>query len=414
VTARDDERPDTTGYATMKTQPLILSKDQERRLIAGHCWIYSNEINTKATPLKDLQPGQPVAIRSDHDRWIGHGYANPHSLICARVVSRDPTQPLSPTLWLKRIHEALALRERLYTRPFYRLIFGESDGMPGLVVDRYGDLLAVQITTAGMERVQGEILAALEQVLRPKAIVLRNDTSVREMEGLAQGVEVILGSPADTLPLIENDLEFLVSPLTGQKTGWFFDQAENRTRLARYGVGRRVLDVCSYIGAWGLRAAALGAEQVVCVDSSLPALERVADNAARNRLAERVQGRHGDAFEVLRALREEDARFDTVLLDPPAFIKRRKDEKDGVQAYLRLNRLGMELLEPGGLLVTSSCSFHMGREAFVRTVQQAARRAGRTLQLLETGQQGPDHPVHPAIPETAYLKTLFFRVLPEF
>jgi 23S rRNA (cytosine1962-C5)-methyltransferase len=405
---------DTTGFVSMKTQPLILSKDQERRLLAGHCWIYSNEVDTKATPLKDLQPGQPVAIRSDHERWIGHGYANPHSLICARVVSRDPTQPLSPALWLKRIHEALALRERLYPRPFYRLIFGESDGLPGLIVDRYGDLLAVQITTAGIERVQAEIIAALEQVLRPKAIVLRNDSAVRELEGLTQGVEVILGAPEDRLPLIENDLEFFVSPLTGQKTGWFFDQAENRTRLARYGVGRRVLDVCSYIGAWGLRAAALGAEQVICVDSALPALERIADNAARNRLAERIQGRHGDAFDVLRALRDEDARFDTVILDPPAFIKRRKDEKEGVQAYLRLNRLGMELLEPGGLLVTSSCSFHMGRDAFVRTIQTAARRAGRTLQLLETGQQGPDHPVHPAIPETAYLKTLFFRVLPEF
>ncbi|NCA70962.1 MAG: class I SAM-dependent rRNA methyltransferase [Sphingobacteriia bacterium] len=398
----------------MKTETLVLRKDQERRLLAGHCWIYSNEVDTRLTPLKGLQPGQPVIIRGDHERWIGHGYVNPHSLICARLVSRDPAQPLTPALWLKRIHAALSLRERLYRHPFYRLIFGEGDGLPGLIVDRYGDLLAVQITTAGMERVQGELLAALEQVLRPTAILLRNDSSVRLLEGLEQGVEVILGDPADPLTLIENDLEFLVSPMSGQKTGWFFDQAENRARLARYGVGRRVLDVFSYIGAWGIRAAALGAEQVLCIDSSATALARVEANAAHNGVSDRVQVRQGDAFALLRELRDAGERFDTLILDPPALIKRRKDEAEGTQAYLRLNRLGMELLEPGGLLVTSSCSFHMGREAFTRTVQQAARRAGLTLQLLETGQQGPDHPVHPAIPETAYLKTLFCRVLPEF
>ncbi|MBK1645254.1 RlmI/RlmK family 23S rRNA methyltransferase [Thiocapsa imhoffii] len=398
----------------MKMQPLILSKDQERRLLAGHCWVFSNEVDQRATPLKALEPGQAVSIRSDHDRWIGYGYVNPHSLICARVVSRDPAQPLSPALWLNRIHTALSLRERLYEQPFYRLIFGESDGLPGLIVDRYGDVLVLQITTAGIERAQGEIIAALEQILRPQAIILRNDCAVRELEGLTQDVAVVLGQPDDRLVLIENGLEFAVSPLTGQKTGWFFDQSENRTRLARYGVGRRVLDVCSYVGAWGLRAAALGAEQVVCVDSSHSALEQVADNAARNQFSQRVEGRHGDAFEVLRTLKDEGARFETLILDPPAFIKRRKDDKEGTQAYLRLNRLAIELLEPGGLLVTSSCSYHMSREGFIRTVQAAARRAGRMIQVLEAGQQGPDHPVHPAIPETAYLKTLFVRVLPTF
>jgi 23S rRNA (cytosine1962-C5)-methyltransferase len=396
----------------MKPLPLQLRKDQERRLLAGHCWIYSNEVDTAATPLKDLAPGQAVEVRSDHERWIGHGYVNPHSLICARLVSRDHARPLSPALWVARIHDALALRERLYRRPFYRLVFGESDGLPGLIVDRYDDLLCVQLTTAGMERVRGEILAALEQVLRPSTILLRNDTPMRELEGLTQGVEAVLGDPADDLILTEQELDFQVAPRSGQKTGWFFDQAENRARLARFGVGSRVLDVCSYTGAWGLRAAALGADEVTCVDSSLNALERVAANAERNRLGERVHPVQGDAFAVLRGLRDDGRLFDTVILDPPAFIKRRKDEKEGLQAYARLNRLGIELLAPGGLLVTSSCSFHMDRDTFLRTVGQAGRRAGRFLQLLETGQQGPDHPVHPAIPETAYLKTLFLRVLP--
>ena len=239
----------------MNTPELRLLKDQERRLLAGHCWIYSNEVNTQATPLKAFEPGQAVQVIGHSGRWLGHAYVNPHSLICARLVSRNVAHPLSPSLWVRRIHAALELRERLYAEPFYRLVFGESDGLPGLVVDRYGDLLAVQITTAGMERARGEVLAALEQVLRPKVIVLRNDTSSRELEGLPQGVETILGTAPETLELIEHGTSFLVSPLTGQKTGWFYDQAENRGRLARFGGPRRVLDVCSYIGAWGVQAA---------------------------------------------------------------------------------------------------------------------------------------------------------------
>jgi len=394
--------------------PLRLNKDQDRRLLAGHCWIYSNEVDTQATPLKGFESGQPVEIFSHGGHSLGHGYVNPHSLICARLVSHDPRRTLSPTLWLQRIQNALVLRERLYPQPFYRLIFGESDGLPGLIVDRYGDLLVVQITTAGMERMRADLLTALEQVVRPNCILLRNDTPIRALEGLDQGIETILGEPPDSIELNENDTRFLISPLTGQKTGWFFDQAENRARLPRFGTPTRVLDVCSYIGAWGLQTAMQGAEEVVCVDSSASALERVGENADRNGVVDRVSGLQGDAFDVLRALREQNERFDLVLLDPPAFIKRRKDEKEGIQAYRRINRLGLELLEPGGMLVTSSCSFHLGRDVFLRTVQQAARRAGVSIQLLEAGGQGPDHPIHPAIPETAYLKTFFFRVLPAF
>jgi 23S rRNA (cytosine1962-C5)-methyltransferase len=393
---------------------LRLNKDQDRRLLAGHCWIYSNEVDALATPLKGFEPGEPVEVLSHGGTPLGHGYVNPHSLICARLVTHDPRRPLSPTLWVERLRSALALRERLYQRPFYRLVFGEGDGLPGLVVDRYGDLLVAQITTAGMERARSELLTALEQVVRPRTILLRNDSPVRELEGLEPGTETVLGDPPGEIELMEQGTRFLVSPLTGQKTGWFFDQAENRTRLPRFGTPNRVLDVCSYIGAWGLQTAMQGAEQVVCVDSSAAALEQVGRNADRNGLVERVSGLQGDAFDVLRALRQDGERFDLVLLDPPAFIKRRKDEREGIRAYRRLNRLGLELLEPGGLLVTSSCSFHLGREAFLRTLQQAARRAGVSIQLLASGGQGPDHPIHPAIPETGYLKTFFLRALPAF
>jgi 23S rRNA (cytosine1962-C5)-methyltransferase len=377
----------------MQPAPLRLKKDQERRLLAGHCWVYSNEVDNAATPLKGLEPGQPVELFAQQGRWIGHAYVNPHSLICARLVSRHRERPLSASLLVARIRAALALRERLYARPFYRLVHGEGDGLPGLVVDRYADLLAVQITTAGMERERAAVIAALEQVLRPTRILLRNDTAVRELEGLAQGIEWVLGEDPGELELTEGKLRFGILPTSGQKTGWFFDQADNRLALARFGPARRVLDVCCYLGAWGLQAAASGAESVTCIDSSGAALEQVAQNAARNALTRQVVTRQGDAFELLRALKQERARFDLVVLDPPAFIKRRKDEREGIRAYERLNRLGLELLAPGGLLVTSSCSFHMGRDAFLHAVQGAARRTRHELQLLLAGTQGPglDH-----------------------
>jgi 23S rRNA (cytosine1962-C5)-methyltransferase len=397
----------------MQPAPLRLKKDQERRLLAGHCWIYSNEVDTAATPLKDLTPGQPVEVFSQRGRWLGHGYANPHSLICARLVSRRRARPLSSALLVTRIRAALELRERLYDRPFYRLVHGEGDALPGLIVDRYDDLLAVQLTTAGMERERGEVIAALEQVLRPTRIVLRNDTAVREQEGLDQGVEWVLGDDPGEIELTEGDLRFGVSPGSGQKTGWFFDQAENRLALRRFGPAARVLDVCCWLGAWGLQAAANGATAVTFVDSSATALEQVGQNAARNGLDTGIDALQGDAFDALRALRDDNAEFDVVVLDPPAFIKRRKDEQEGARAYQRLNQLGLQVLAPGGLLVTSSCSFHMGRDAFLHTVQRATRRSERELQLLHAGAQGPDHPIHPAIAETGYLKTLFLRALPE-
>ncbi|TVQ88305.1 MAG: class I SAM-dependent rRNA methyltransferase [Chromatiaceae bacterium] len=396
----------------MSPAPLRLKKDQDRRLLAGHCWVYSNEVDTEATPLKDLEPGQPVEVLSQRGRWLGYGYVNPRSLICARIVSHHRARPLSPALLVERIRVALALRQRLYARPFYRLIHGEGDALPGLIVDRYDDLLAVQITTAGIERERAEVLAALEQVLRPRHIVLRNDNPVRAQEGLPQAIEWVLGSDPGPLILTEGEVRFAVNPGQGQKTGWFFDQADNRLALHRFGCHGRVLDVCCYLGAWGLQAAAAGASAVTLVDSAASALEQAGANAERNGLVERVSGLHGDAFEALRALRADQERFDLVILDPPAFIKRRKDLAEGERAYQRLNRLGLEVLSPGGLLVTSSCSFHLQRDAFIQVMQRAARRAGVGLQLLQAAGQGPDHPVHPAIPETSYLKTLVLRALP--
>ncbi len=398
----------------MNMVKLRLNKNQDRRLRSGHCWIYSNEIDTKATPLKDMQPGQAVEIVNHQDKWLGFGYVNPNSLICARLVSRDREHPLSQSLLVHRLNIALALRERLYAGPYYRLLFGEADGLPGLVVDRYGDQVVVQITTAGMEAMKAEVVAAIDKVLKPSGILLRNDSSIRELEGLDQYIELASGKMPELLTLEENGLRFQVQAQEGQKTGWFFDQAENRARMAKYIQGGRVLDLCSYVGAWGVQAAANGAQEVICVDSSASALEMVERNAALNGLADKVSSRRANAFDCLRDLRSEGAHFDVIILDPPAFIKRRKDMKEGGMAYTRLNQAALQLLSKDGILITSSCSHHMSQQGLLQLVQQAARHTDRSLQLLEQGQQGMDHPIHPAIPETAYLKTLYLRVLPSF
>jgi len=229
--------------------PLQLKKREERRLRAGHVWIFSNEIDTKATPLNNYEPGQLIEIIASNGKSLGTGYVNPHSLICARLVSRDPRHPLNSSLFVHRVKIALSLRERLYEKPYYRLIFGESDGLPGLVVDRYADILVVQITTAGMEHWREEIVAALSKVLKPSSILLRNDNSIRSMEGLASYVETALGVVPESVLLEENGVQFNAPILSGQKTGWFYDHRENRARLARYVQGKRVLDVFSYLGA---------------------------------------------------------------------------------------------------------------------------------------------------------------------
>lgn len=396
----------------MSASVLRLKANQDRRLRAGHLWIYSNEVDVQATPLKGLEPGQPVVVENAKGKFVGHAYVNPNSLICARIVSRDPQHGLDQSLLTHRLKIALSLRERFYQQPYYRLVFGEADGLPGLVIDRFGEHLVVQLTTAGMEAMRDELVAALDKLLAPKSILLRNDSAIRELEGLDRYIEVAAGEVPERVEVREGDCRFEVSTMEGQKTGWFFDQAANRDLLMPRVQGAKVLDVCSYVGAWGVRAAKAGAASVTCVDVSKHALEQVETNAELNGVSERVQTHRGDAFEALRQLKADGEKFDVLVLDPPAFIKRKKDLKEGTLAYRRLNEAAMGLLSRDGLLVTASCSFHMDRDNLLRTVQQAGRHADRHLQLVQVGQQSPDHPVHPAIVETAYLKAFYLRVLP--
>jgi 23S rRNA (cytosine1962-C5)-methyltransferase len=391
---------------------VVRRRHEERRLQRGHLWVYSNEVDVGRTPLKAFAPGDPVTVLANGGRPLGSGYVNPHSLICTRLISRRADVTLDRALLEARLRAALELRESLYDAPCYRLVHGEGDGLPGLIVDRYGDVLVAQLNTAGIERLRDELIAVLVDLLAPRAILLRNDAPLREQEGLERSVEVVHGTLPETLAVEEGGVRFEVPAEGGQKTGWFFDQRPNRDRLARFVPGRRVLDLFCYVGAWGLRAAAAGASEVLCVDSSAPALERLAASAAANGLDDRVASRRGDVFETLRALREAGERFGVVVVDPPALIKRRKDHKAGVEAYRRLNRLALQVLEPGGVVLTSSCSFHLSRDDLRTGLERAAMQADTELQLLEQGHAGPDHPVHPAIPETDYLKCLVARRLP--
>jgi 23S rRNA (cytosine1962-C5)-methyltransferase len=261
-----------------------------------------------------------------------------------------------------------------------------------------------------MERVRDEVLGALEEVVSPTGILWRNDTSSRELEGLDSYVATAAGEVPDETEIRENGVRFVVPLSGGQKTGWFYDHRQNRERMTRYVRGRRVLDLFSYAGGWGVQAAVAGAAEVVCADSSEPALALASRSAGLNGVGERVRTRQGDAFETLRELRAEGERFDAIILDPPAFIKRRRDAKQGEKAYHRLNRLAMELLAPDGFLVSASCSFHLSRDALLGVLLRASREVGRDLQILEEGHQAADHPVHPAIPETSYLKSFIARV----
>jgi 23S rRNA (cytosine1962-C5)-methyltransferase len=396
----------------MSPKPLRLKKHEDRRLHTGHTWVFSNEVDTKVTPLDAFEPGEACVIEEASGRAIGSGYVNPATLISARLVSRDPAMLLDQSLITHRLNVALSLRERLFDKPYYRLVFGDSDGLPGLVVDRFADVLVAQITTAGMERLKAEIIAALDKVLKPHAILLRNDSSMRAMENLPSYIETVHGEIPEWLALEENGLRFEVPLARGQKTGWFFDHRMNRARAAAYVKGKRVLDVFSYLGAWGVQAAAAGAESVLCVDSSALALEGVTRNAQLNHVEAKVQTRQADAFELLRELRAARERYDVVILDPPALIKRRKDTKEGTLAYQRLNQMAMQVLSKDGILVSCSCSYHLERDTLRDLLLKNSRHLDRFMQIVEEGHQGPDHPVHPAIPETAYLKAFFVRVLP--
>jgi 23S rRNA (cytosine1962-C5)-methyltransferase len=402
--------PESEQGAAGLLPELRLKPREEKRLSAGHLWVFSNEVDVERTPLTAFEPGAHCRVVASHGRFLGYAYVNPHALICARIVGRDPAHPPGKSLFVHRLQLALALRERLHATPYYRLAYGESDGLPGLVLDRYGDVVVGQTGTVGMEAMKGDVAAALQKVVGPHTLVWKNDSGARDLEGLPAYVETAFGPAVEETVVVENDVRYFVPVGQGQKTGWFYDQAANRRALLKYVAGKRVLDVFCYLGAWGLAAAKAGASEVLCVDSSASALETLQRSAAANGLGN-VRTERGDAFDVLAALRAAGEKFDVVVIDPPAFIKRRKDAPKGQAAYRKLNQLAMQVLARDAILVSCSCSHHLAQEDLLQAIQQSARHLDRFAQLVEVGGQAPDHPIHPAIPETRYLKALTCRVV---
>ncbi len=400
----------TTPATTTAAPVLRLKQREERRIRAGHLWVFSNEVDARATPLKAFEPGQVAALETSGGQFLGWVYVNPNSLICARLVGRRKQHAPGVGLLTHRLKVALALRERYFRAPYYRLAYAESDGLPGLVVDRYDDILVAQVTTAGMEAMRDDIVEALTRVVRPRGILWNNTAYVRRLEGLDDYVAVADGDVPESLMLEEGGARFPVSVTSGQKTGWFYDQRENRARVAALSGGMRVLDACCYLGGFGVQAAVHGAASVTFLDSSADALERAEAACEASGVACDTDFVRADVFDGLAALRADSRRFDIVVLDPPAFIRRRKDMKAGRVAYRRLNERGMQLLERDALLVSCSCSHFLTGADLLGQVNRAARHLDRQLQLVHHGGQDSDHPVHPVIPETRYLDTLFCRV----
>jgi len=393
----------------MTATDLYLRKGADRRLRGGHLWVYSNEIDSKRNTLANFQPGDSVRVLDAQGRLLGCAYMEPQALICARLYAPGEEQALDGEFFTRRLQAALQVRQAAFDKPFYRLVYGDSDLLPGVVIDRFGPHLVVQLNNAGIERYRQPLLQALEALLQPEGILLRGDSRARRESGLAGDAEVVFGQVPEQVPLEENGVQFLAPVYAGQKTGWFYDHRMARARLAAWVADRSVLDVYSYIGGWGIQAAAFGAGEVCCLDSSAAALAGVQRNSRLNDLSDRVTVRRGSAPETMQQMLSAGLSYDVVILDPPAFIQRRKDLKKGIAAYRRINELGLRLLNPGGLLVSASCSMHLARADLVSAMQQAAVRAGCQLRVVEQGAQGPDHPIHPAIPETEYLKAIFAR-----
>lgn len=388
---------------------LRVKARQDRRVKGGHPWVYSNEIEIDAAA-KALPPGSVVLVHDHNGAALGVATFNPHSLIAARLWTRDPQGRLDADFLAARLRQALALRDRCFAAPYYRLVHAEADGMPGVIVDRYDDVLAVQANTAGAELLLPALLEALDHVLKPRAVVLRNDSPVRALEGLGEAITLAAGTLEPPPAVREGGVQFELDPLGGQKTGWYFDLADARARVAALARGTDMLDCYCHTGAFALVAAKAGAKRVRGIDRSEGAIALAAATAAGNGLDKIASFEKGDAFGALEALGAEQARFGMVVTDPPNFVKSRKDLGPGSRAYRKLARLAAPLVRPGGFWFVACCAHLLPGEVFAAEVASGLTAAGRTGRIIYSGGAGPDHPVHPHLPESAYLKWLLYQV----
>jgi len=391
----------------MTSHKIIRLRPKEgRRARAGAPWVFSNEIQMDTTA-KGLTPGTIVNVACDDGQPLGTGYFNPKSLIAIRMLDQAPDTIIGTGFFVRRLERASAIRAALYAKPFYRLVHAEGDGLPGLTIDRFDDSLVAQVTTAGMERLIEPLIAALEKTAAPVNIILRNDTPSRALEGLDNYVRAAKGA-AERIALEENGVRYFADVAGGQKTGWYYDQRDNRAFMAALAKGKSVLDAYSYSGGFGIAAAKNGAREVICLDSSHAALALGEEAAAANGVACKFV--KADVFEELERLASAKEVFDIVIADPPPFVRAKKDLEPGAKAYRKLARLAAAIVAPNGYLLLASCSHNISAERFAGECAAGISRANRRGALIRHAGAGPDHPVHPLLPETAYLKTLVYAL----
>jgi 23S rRNA (cytosine1962-C5)-methyltransferase len=392
----------------MTKLPILRLRAKEgRRVRGGASWAFSNEL-TLDVAAKSLPPGSLVRLAEADGTLIGTGYFNPQSLIAVRLLG-GPDAVVDAGFLTARLKRALQLREALFAAPFYRLAHAEGDGLPGLVADRFGAAVVLQVTTAGMERLTPDLLTAVETVLGPETIVLRNDAPSRALEGLGTEIRVVKGSEA-RLRLEENGAVYFAEPASGQKSGWYYDQRENRAFMASLADGKRVLDAYCYSGGFAVLAAKRGARDVTGIDSSEAALDLARAAAEANGVTQACRFKKADVFAELEQRAGGKERFDVVICDPPPFVRSRKDLEPGAKAYRKLARLAAGLVAPGGFLFLASCSHNIPRDRFALECAAGLVRAGRQGTIIRDAGAGPDHPVHPLLPETAYLKALVYAL----
>lgn len=394
-------------YPTASLKPR-----REEILQSGHLWLFSGALQQ---PPYWIEPGGLVDVKSSTGQFVARGYYNPQTDIAIRVLTREVDEAIDLDFFRRRVRSAAELRQVFDpdNTNAYRLINAEGDGLPGLVVDRYAEILVVQVHTFGMERLRPLVVDALIEETGARGILLRNDGQARRREGLeVEEPLVAAGAVPTQVAVRENGVLFVVDPWQGQKTGFFLDQRDKREALRKYARAKRVLNCFSYTGGFSVYAALASSEtRVTSVDISALAIEAAREHFVMNGVDPNRHEFHiADVFEYLEQAQSEGEQFDVVVLDPPAFAKTQGTRAQALKAYRRLNTLGMQVLRPGGILLTCSCSGVIGMDDLLGAVSQSAQRLQRTVQLLETFTHGVDHPIHMAMPETAYLKAVFCRL----
>ncbi|MCF6095983.1 class I SAM-dependent rRNA methyltransferase [Thermovorax subterraneus] len=387
---------------------VILTTHRKKRIEKGHPWVFKTEIEKIEG---NYSPGDIVEVCDFKGKFLGKGYINPASQITVRILTRNKEEEIDRNFFKKRIEDALEYRQKLGFNESFRLVYGEADFLPALIVDKFEDVLVIQTLALGMERFKDVIVDILREMFQPRGIYERNDAPVRELEGLPLTKGCLYGNVPEKILIEENGLKLYVDVINGQKTGYFFDQKENRLAIGPFVKGAEVLECFCYTGSFALSAARFGAKKVIAFDSSREAIELARENAALNGFEGITEFHEGNAFDVLRHFYKSRKKFDVVILDPPAFAKNKQALEGAIRGYKEINLRALKILKPGGFLITSSCSHHVDEDLFWEIIESAAWDAHVTLRVIERRTQAKDHPILAASDETRYLKFFMLQVI---